>query len=243
MTVVCKLTLLSDDSDLGSRRSVNELSEVETADTVNKTKVQTAKLETRKLELVKDSSLSNGEHGGQLLELKERLDAELVGGEEIGEDVDIEVVLNTEGLELDKVELVNLEEVVEINLAESKLTVLATLLSVSVFAVFVFTVFVFSFAFAVLSLAFLSLTLLPFTVCSFLVFTFLLLVAVLAVLLSTAIFQTGGSDRSSLIGEGSALSTKGRDKARAGRNDCGGSGDKEGRELHLDRFAKKLVVV
>jgi len=237
MIVVCKLTLLSDDSDLWSRRSVNELSEVETADTVNETKVQTAKLKTRKLELVKDSSLSNGEHGGQLLELKERLDAELVGGEEIGEDVDIEVVLDTEGLELDKVEFVNLEEVVEINLAESKLTVLAALLSVSVFAVFVFP-----FAFAVLSLAFLSLTLLPFAVCSFLVFTFLLLVTVLAVLLSTAIFQTGGSDRSSLIGEGSALSTKGRDKAGAGRNDCGGSGDKEGRELHLDRFSKKLVV-
>jgi hypothetical protein len=61
-----------------------------------------------------------------LLELEKRLEAEVPRGEEILEDDDVEVVSLAEDLELAKVELVDPEKVVEVNLAKGKAATVET---------------------------------------------------------------------------------------------------------------------
>jgi hypothetical protein len=116
--VVNSLTLFRNNDNLRSKRSIDELGQIKPSNARNKTKLDITQRQSRQVEAVKYTSASNSQQGGKLLELQQRLDAKGVGLEEFLEGTQIEVVLAIEDYELLEVQLIHLQEIVEVDLAE-----------------------------------------------------------------------------------------------------------------------------
>jgi hypothetical protein len=209
------LALFRDNSDLGLQSSIDELCQVETSNSINKSKVQVTKVQSRQLKLVKDTSLGNSKHGGELLELEKRLEAEVSRGEEILEDDDVEVVSLAEDLELAKVELVDPKEVVEVNLAEGKAATVETIILATT-------------ASTVLSVLSVILTV-----------AFTALLSTRLPQISTSVLTVAAG---CTLVESSALFRESENTGSGGGKRSRGD-NKEGGELHLERIEKMVFVL
>jgi len=105
--------------DLGHDILGDELGKVEDADIVDETKLEEIELKTGQVELVEDTETLELQKGLELLKLKDGLEIKGLCLEETLEGEDIKVVDGTKASEKLKIQRVDVEQIVQVDLVET----------------------------------------------------------------------------------------------------------------------------
>lgn len=105
--------------DLGDQGLVDELAQVDLANALDEAEVQPAEVQLGEVDVAEDALLLDRQEGGQLLQLEQGVEVEVLGGEEALERGEVEVVDLAELAKVLEVEVVEGEEVVEVEVLEA----------------------------------------------------------------------------------------------------------------------------